>query len=180
MRALAECLNEELCALLRQRQTYYQGNLELKEAVTNISHDIRTPLTAIRGYLELLEDEEKTENTIRYLNVISERIEILSQLTEELFQYTVAASVFSSAKAEEDMEAEREPGKIEIKADLSEGRQRENVAEDLGGLIEESVLASYAALIQSGINPDVELPEEKVKCKINAKNDAQNHRKYIK
>ena len=72
-------------------------------------------------------------------------------------------------KAAGDLEAEREPGKIEIKADLSEGRQRENVEEDLGGLIEESVLASYAALIQSGINPDVQLPKEKVKCKINAK-----------
>lgn len=151
MRALAECLNEELRALRRQRQTYYQGNLELKEAVTNISHDIRTPLTAIRGYLELLEGEEKTENTTRYLSVISERTEVLSQLTEELFQYTVAASVLPSTETE-----------------------------DLGGLIEESVLASYAALIQSGINPDVQLPEEKVKCKINEKNDTQNHRKYNK
>lgn len=112
----------------------------MKEAVTNISHDIRTPLTAIRGYLELLEGEEKTENTTRYLSVISERTEVLSQLTEELFQYTVAVPVLPSTETE-----------------------------DLGGLIEESVLVSYAALIQNGINPDVWLPEGKVKCKINAK-----------
>ena len=142
MRALAECLNEELRILRRQRQTYYQGNLELKEAVTNISHDIRTPLTAIRGYLELLEGEEKTENTIRYLSVISERTEVLSQLTEELFQYTVAVPMVE---------------------------QDNFVIKDLGRLLEESVLASYASLMQNGINPDVQLPEEKVKCKINEK-----------
>ena len=142
MCALAESLNEELRALRRQRQIYYQGNVALKEAVTNISHDIRTPLTAIRGYLELLEGEEKTENTNRYLNVIAERTEVLSQLTEELFRYTVAAPI----SAEDDM-----------------------TEEDLGMLLEESVLASYAVLVKKGIKPDIRLPEEKVKCKINTK-----------
>ena len=86
MCALAENLNEELRALRRQRQTYYRGNLALKEAVINISHDIRTPLTAIRGYLELMEAEETTENIARYLSIVSERVEVLSRLTEELFQ----------------------------------------------------------------------------------------------
>lgn len=142
MCALAESLNEELRALRNQRQIYYQGNLALKEAVTNISHDIRTPLTAIRGYLELLEGEEKTENINRYLNVIAERTEVLSQLTEELFKYTVAVPI-----SEED--------------DMTE--------EDLGRLLEESVLASYAVLVKKGIKPDIRLPEEKVKCKINTK-----------
>lgn len=142
MCALAESLNEELRALRNQRQIYYQGNLALKEAVTNISHDIRTPLTAIRGYLELLEEEEKTEDTDRYLNVIAERTEVLSQLTEELFRYTVAVPI----TAEEDM-----------------------TEEDLSKLLEESVLASYAVLVKKGIKPDIRLPEEKVKCKVNAK-----------
>lgn len=139
---LAESLNEELRALRRQRQIYYQGNVALREAVTNISHDIRTPLTAIRGYLELLEEEKKTENISRYLNIIAERAEVLSQLTEELFKYTVAVPI-----SEED--------------DMTE--------EDLGRLLEESVLASYAVLVKKGIKPDIRLPEEKVKCKINTK-----------
>lgn len=141
MRALAQSLNEELRELRRQRQTYYQGNLELKEAVTNISHDIRTPLTAIRGYLELLEEEEKSDNIDRYLNIIEERTESLSRLTEELFQYTVAVSTSSPMVTEE----------------------------DLGKIIEESVLASYGALVHKGISPDVRLPDIKVKCRINAK-----------
>lgn len=166
MRALAESLNEELRELRRQRQTYYRGNMALKEAVINISHDIRTPLTAIRGYLELMEAEEMTENIARYLSVVSERVEVLSRLTEELFQYTVTAP----------MEAEHETGNgawmrqggegAEL---ISEGSRYETAEEDIGKLLEESILASYAALMQKGIKPDVQMPKEQIKCRINAK-----------
>lgn len=166
MRALAESLNEELRVLRRQRQTYYRGNMALKEAVVNISHDIRTPLTAIRGYLELLDSEEKSENTKRYLSVVSERVEVLSRLTEELFQYTVTAP----------MEAEHETGNgAWMRQDgeeaelISEGRRYETAEEDIGKLLEESILASYAILVQRGIKPDVQMPKEQIKCRINAK-----------
>ena len=37
-----------------------QGDQELKDSVTSISHDLRTLLTAICGYLNLLKHEEKT------------------------------------------------------------------------------------------------------------------------
>ena len=156
MRALAESLNEELRILRRQRQIYYQGNLKLKEAVTNISHDIRTPLTAIRGYLELLQGEEKSENINRYLKVIEERTAVLGQLTEELFQYTVVTPTEVSDNAEYNRE-------------LTMSGPEEITEGDLGRLIEESVLVSYAVLMQRGINPDVQLPERKVKCRINVR-----------
>lgn len=177
MRALADRLNDELRALRRQRQSYDQGNLALKQAVTNISHDIRTPLTAIRGYLELLEGEEKNENTTRYLNVIKERTAVLSQLTEELFQYTFAVSIASPAVTENDNGTEIGWNTRGKSAEtLSDGNRREIsgnrqevTEEDLGKLIEESILASYATLIQKGINPDIRLPKGQVKCKLNRK-----------
>lgn len=50
MRRLAERLNSELRKLRKERHRFQQGDLELKSAVTNISHDLRTPLTAISGY----------------------------------------------------------------------------------------------------------------------------------
>lgn len=167
MRMLAENLNEELHTLRRQRQTYYQGNLALKEALTDISHDIRTPLTAVRGYLELMEDEDKSQNITRYLSVITERIEVLSRLTEELFRYTIDVPVASSVMKECTANAGWGDEAEERTEAFREGERQKLTEEDLGKLIEESVLASYGALIQKGIEPDVCLLEEKVKCKIN-------------
>ena len=64
----------------------------MKEAVAGLSHDLRTPLTALIGYLDLLEQEENGETVRRYLSQIRNRTEALKDLTEELFQYSVAAS----------------------------------------------------------------------------------------
>ena len=49
MRGLAGSINSQLKLLRSERQRFQQGDLELKEAITNISHDLRTPLTAICG-----------------------------------------------------------------------------------------------------------------------------------
>ena len=86
MRKLAADINVQLRLLRKERHRYQQGDLELKEAVTNISHDLRTPLTAICGYLDLLDKEDKSENTSRYLSLIGNRVEAMKQLTEELFR----------------------------------------------------------------------------------------------
>ena len=92
MRCLANSINRELRKLREARHRFEQGDLELKNAVTNISHDLRTPLTAICGYLDLLETEEKNERVEQYLRIIRNRAELLTQLTEELFRYSVIIS----------------------------------------------------------------------------------------
>lgn len=51
MRSLAKQINTELRKLRLERHRFQQGDAELKNAITNISHDLRTPLTAICGYL---------------------------------------------------------------------------------------------------------------------------------
>ena len=77
MLRLAEQINVELRQLRRERHCYVQGDVELKNAVTNISHDLRTPLTAICGYLDLLEKEQMSEAAARYVGVIRNRTDIL-------------------------------------------------------------------------------------------------------
>lgn len=53
----AALLNGQLAQLRQEHLRYRNGDREIKEAITNISHDLRTPLTAINGYLELLSRE---------------------------------------------------------------------------------------------------------------------------
>ena len=76
---LANSINEQLRKLRKERHKFQQGDLELKNAVTNISHDLRTPLTAICGYLDLLEQEEKSASVCRYVTIIKERTEIITE-----------------------------------------------------------------------------------------------------
>lgn len=92
IRSLAEQMNRQLHELRRERLNLQHGDLELKAAITNISHDLRTPLTAICGYLDLLEQEKLTGNADKYVAVIRERTGTMCSLTEELFQYSVIAS----------------------------------------------------------------------------------------
>ncbi len=92
MRRLAGEINRQLRELRRQRRRFVQGDIELKSAVANISHDLRTPLTAIASYLDLLDKAEKSEAVERYLEIIKERTGCLKELTEELFQYSVITS----------------------------------------------------------------------------------------
>ena len=134
MRKLAADINVQLRLLRKERHRYQRGDLELKEAVINISHDLRTPLTAINGYLDLLEREEKSENVQRYLSQIKNRTEVLKNLTEELFRYSVVTS--------------------------SQNLKPEHL--DVVRALEESLLSFYAIMQEKGIQPEIELPEDPV------------------
>lgn len=133
-RNLAKEINRELFQLRKLKHQYASGDRELKEAVTNISHDLRTPLTAISGYLDLLEREEKSEKVQKYLSQIQNRTESLKSLTEELFQYSVVIVT-------QELKAERL---------------------DMVRALEESLLSFYAVMQEKGIRPEIMLPEEPV------------------
>lgn len=134
LKAFAGRLNRELRALREQRHKYQNGDRELKEAVTNISHDLRTPLTAIYGYLELLEKEALPETAAHYIALIENRADAMKSLTEELFRYSVILS--------------------------EEEEKREAVI--LNRVLEESLIAYYDILKRNKIEPDVVMPDEEV------------------
>ena len=129
---LASDINRQLALLRRQRQRYIQGDREVKDTMTNISHDLRTPLTAICGYLDLLKREELPPEAVRYLSQIENRSQVMKQLTEELLRYSVTASVPS-------------------------GDCREELS--LNSALEESMAAYYGAFRSRGIVPRITLPE---------------------
>ena len=89
--------DEQLDELHNERLQYHHGNIELKNAITNISHDIRTPLTAIYGYLDMLQKTDNPEKQQHYISVMKERSELMKQLTEELFRYSAIVSDESAA-----------------------------------------------------------------------------------
>lgn len=134
MRLLTSTLNQELRSLRQDRLRYQQGDRELKDAVAGISHDLRTPLTAISGYLELLKSQQLPPDATRYLEQVENRTQSMKRLTEELFQYSVAAST----------------EKLELQP------------VDLGRALEETLLAFCGALESRGITPEIHLTEKKV------------------
>ena len=87
VKKLAIFLNKELKEMRKQKLQYEYGNQELKRNITNVSHDLRTPLTAIKGYIELLKEESLTQNSRKYISVINRKTEELTELTEQLFDF---------------------------------------------------------------------------------------------
>ena len=92
MANLASSLNAQLKDLREKEITYTNGDKELKSAITNVAHDIRTPLTAICGYVDMMREESDRAKFDRYLAIISERASALKVLSEELFKYSVATN----------------------------------------------------------------------------------------
>lgn len=135
MKELASSLNTQLKYFNQSRQKFEHGDLELKEAITNISHDLRTPLTAIYGYLKLLQKEECSEAGRTYLTAIENRTKAMKQLTEELFQYTLAVSDTEKLRIE---------------------------TINLNGILESCISSYYAVLKQNDIIPEIEIPEKKI------------------
>ena len=71
------------------------------ELVTNVSHDLRTPLTSIITYVDLLKTEGlSSENAPKYLDVLDKKSQRLKVLTEDLFEAAKAASGNVSLKRE--------------------------------------------------------------------------------
>ena len=131
MRQLASALNKELRLLRKERLRYQQGDRELKEAVVNVSHDLRTPLTALSGYVELLKGEALSPAGQRYLSQIEDRAQAMQAMTEELFRYSLAA---------EETALTLEPV-------------------DLRAAVEEALLSFYGAFQQKGVVPQLSLPQ---------------------
>lgn len=74
-------INKSLEAKLQTEAEYKRMDLELRQAIANISHDLRTPLTSIMGYIQLIEDESLPEaERKQYMEIIKNRSKSLRLL----------------------------------------------------------------------------------------------------
>ena len=137
-REAAVTINDELKRLKDERLRFENGNRKIQDTVTNISHDLRTPLTAIHAYLDLLEDEPDEEVRAEYLRRIKNRADVLTDLTGELFEYSKNTNGDYISSSSTDVT-------------------------DLKRITEECFISFYAAFTGKGIEPEIILPDAPVK-----------------
>lgn len=95
--SLAESLDEMRIAFIRQIQAEKEQSISNKQFASAMSHDIRTPLSALIGYLDILihgrtDDEEKYR---QYLIKSGEKAEQIRALTDHLFEHFVMSQQYS-------------------------------------------------------------------------------------
>jgi len=127
-------MTEALQEKINQMETLEHTKNEL---IVNVSHDLRTPLTSVMGYLQLLIDQNAnlTKEQSKYLHIASEKSKKLKSLIDRLFEYTKLASHSITLE----------------KQQLSFSELVEQVIEEFGAVFEEK-----------GINVTMDLSKEKL------------------
>lgn len=137
---LADSINKQLKILRKEHLQYHQGNTELKNAITNISHDLRTPLTAIAGNLYMIGKTDNLSEIREYIGAIEERTETMKQLTEELFRYSMIVSNESKEDTEEVF---------------------------VNQVLAESISSFYPVLTEKGITPQIHITDTRIVRNVN-------------
>jgi len=135
LKELANLLNNSLKELRKLELEYKDGNGELKSSITNISHDLRTPLTAIRGYLDLMDSSNLDSKQIKYLEIIDSKVKDLTNLTEQLFDFSKSL-------------------------DIQKTIEKENIC--INNVLEETLVSFYGVFKEHNITPNIDICDEKV------------------
>lgn len=138
-----EIFNEEFIELMRVQEGFKKAVMEeiksqnmKTELITNVSHDLKTPLTSVIAYVDLLKNENLSEeNRKSYISVLEQKSERLKKLIEDLFEISKANS-----------------NNINLHLDQI----------DLVELIKSVVIELEEEIMKSNIEFKVNLPEEKI------------------
>ncbi len=135
IKSLTININDNLTELRKQTLQYKSGNQELKKIITNISHDLRTPLTAIKGYIDLIQQENLSNKQKQYLKIVEKKSNELTELTDQLFEFSKAMDIGTKIKKE--------------KCCMNE-------------ILEETLANMYHFFREKQINPKLEICEQKI------------------
>ena len=133
IRMLVDNLNELLDMQRKKRRDYQKKEALIADTYTNLSHDIRTPLTSLDGYFQLIEECNNVDDQKWYLGIIHERIYSLNEMLEELFTFTRLKN--------ESYKFELEPCCI-------------------NKILKETVFSYYDDWIEINIQPEIKITEE--------------------
>lgn len=132
---LSDRLNDLLELHRKEKQYYQEKETLIADTYTNLSHDIRTPLTSLDGYFQLMEACENVEEQRRYLNIIHERIHSLNEMLEELFMFT---------------KLKNESYRLELTSCC------------INRILKETVFSYYDDWVRREIQPDIQITEEQL------------------
>ena len=132
---LSDKLNELLELRRKEKQHYQEKEALIADTYTNLSHDIRTPLTSLDGYFQLMEECENIEDQKRYLSIIHERIHSLNEMLEELFMFT---------------KLKNESYSLELTLCC------------MNRILKETVFSYYDEWVRMEIQPDIQITEEQL------------------
>lgn len=141
IKSLVDSLNKELKKLLSIKREYSKGVFDVKKSAENIAHDIRTPLTVIKGYVDLLEEEDLSEESKKCLEIIKGRTRYMKEMTDELF---LSLSMKSR-------------GVLSL-SDI-----------DAKSVLEEALVSFYNEFKKKGMTPSIITPNDKVILKADSK-----------
>ena len=120
---------------IKEKQHYQEKEALIADTYTNLSHDIRTPLTSLDGYFQLMEECENIEDHKRYLSIIHERIHSLNEMLEELFMFT---------------KLKNESYSLELTLCC------------MNRILKETVFSYYDEWVRMEIQPDIQITEEQL------------------
>ncbi|MEH2949636.1 HAMP domain-containing sensor histidine kinase [Sporofaciens sp. JLR.KK001] len=89
---LAGIINEKNYLERRAKLQILQEKEQLKQSIANISHDLRTPLTSIQGYLVLLKSCENKEEQEHYFSIIQAKADYLTELLQIFYDLSLIDS----------------------------------------------------------------------------------------
>lgn len=145
----SESMDADVCALMNEfnsvllestelKRRLLHEEAEIKNVITNVSHDLRTPVTSMIGYAKLLEKEPLNEKQKEYTSVILSRAQFLKELVEQLFSYSLVME-----------------------------QQEYNMAqENITAILEESILMFYSDFEEKHLELELSLAEEPVYARI--------------
>lgn len=131
---LGENINDWIDVHFQQRARSKEKEKILKKSIANMSHDLRTPLTSILGYMQLIEDEKTTEEERKkYLKIAREKGHSLQCLLNDFFELSVIESVDYNLSLE---------------------------CIRLDTLVSEKLFSYYDVFVQQEITPEIKIPEK--------------------
>ena len=135
MEELLSSLNHALEQIRKERISYEEREQRFHRQLEDISHDLRTPLTAIQGYLKLIDQENLGSEEKEYLEVIQRRSAHLRHLIDQFYEFSTLLS----------------------------GNYKMEIRQiDLCRMCREQLLGYYQRLETAGIEVQVRIPEKPV------------------